>query len=77
MDLQNEILNKIQELNISIKKLRETGSDFALKEKCDALDKAIEYIDIETQGCDKEPIEGSWLYHLYAIRDILGDKENK
>lgn len=33
MDLQNEILNKIQELNISIKKLRETGSDFALKEK--------------------------------------------
>jgi len=37
------------------------------------IDKAIEYINIETQGCDEEPIEGSWLYDLYAIRDILGD----
>lgn len=39
------------------------------------IDKAIKYIDIETKGCDEEPIEGSWLYDLYAIRDILGDKE--
>ena len=39
------------------------------------IDKAIEYINIETQGCDEELIEGSWLYDLYAIRDILGDKE--
>lgn len=41
------------------------------------IDKAIKYIDIETKGCDEEPIEGSWLYDLYAIRDILGDKENE
>lgn len=39
------------------------------------IDKAIKYIDIETQGCDEEPIEGSWLYDLYVIREILGDKE--
>lgn len=43
----------------------------------EVIDKAIEYIDIETKGCDEEPIEGSWLYDLYAIRDILGDKENE
>ena len=45
-----------------------------LKEK---IDKAIKYIDIETNGCDEEPIEGSWLYDLYAIRDILGAKGNE
>ena len=47
------------------------------KKQKEVIDKAIEYIDIETKGCDEEPIEGSWLYDLYAIRDILGDKENE
>lgn len=39
-------------------------------------DKAIEYINIETQGCEENPLEGSWLYDLYLIRDILkGDSD--
>lgn len=33
MDLFNELEQKIKELNISIKKLRETGSNYALAEK--------------------------------------------
>ena len=33
MDLYNELVKKIQELNISIKKLRETGTDFAEAER--------------------------------------------
>ena len=33
MDLFNELTRKIQELNISIKKLRETGTDFAEAER--------------------------------------------
>lgn len=33
MDLQNEIMKKIEELNVSIKKLRETGTDYASKER--------------------------------------------
>ena len=33
MDLVNELKNKIQELNISIKKLRETGTEYAEAEK--------------------------------------------
>ena len=33
MDLYNELMNKIQELNISIKKLRETGTEYAEAEK--------------------------------------------
>ena len=33
MDLVNELKNKIQELNISIKKLRETGTKYAEAEK--------------------------------------------
>ena len=39
------------------------------------IDKTIKYIDIETKDCDEEPIEGSWLYDLYAVRDILGDED--
>lgn len=33
MDLYNELQIKIKELNISIKKLRETGTEYAEKEK--------------------------------------------
>lgn len=33
MDLYNELMNKIQELNISIKKLRETGTEYAEAER--------------------------------------------
>lgn len=33
MDLYNELQQKIKELNISIKKLRETGTEFAEAEK--------------------------------------------
>ena len=33
MDLYNELQQKIKELNISIKKLRETGTDFAEAER--------------------------------------------
>ena len=33
MDLYNELQIKIKELNISIKKLRETGTEFAEKER--------------------------------------------
>lgn len=33
MDLYNELQKKINELNISIKKLRETGTDYAEAEK--------------------------------------------
>lgn len=41
------------------------------------IDKAIKYINIETEGRDENPIEGSWLYNLYAVRDILGDDNNE
>ena len=40
-------------------------------------DKAIEYISNETFGYDKEPVEDSWLYHLYKVREILQDEEVK
>ena len=33
MDLMNELNQKLKELNVSIKKLRETGTDYAEKEK--------------------------------------------
>ena len=33
IDLYNELMNKIQELNISIKKLRETGTEYAEAER--------------------------------------------
>lgn len=33
MDLYNELMQKIKELNISIKKLRETGTEYAEAEK--------------------------------------------
>ena len=33
MDLVNELKNKIQELNISIKKLRQTGTEYAEAER--------------------------------------------
>ena len=33
MDLYNELQQKIKELNISIKKLRETGTEYAEKER--------------------------------------------
>ena len=33
MDLMNELNQKLKELNVSIKKLRETGTDFAEKER--------------------------------------------
>lgn len=48
-----------------------------IDELINKIDKAIEYINKETKGCDREPIEGSWLYDLCTIRDILGDKENE
>lgn len=62
---ETKLINEIKVLEQQCKKQKEV------------IDKAIEYIDIETKGCDEEPIEGSWLYDLYAIRDILGDKENE
>ncbi len=39
------------------------------------IDKAIEYISNETFDYDKEPVEDSWLYHLYKVREILQDEE--
>ena len=33
MDLMNELNQKLKELNVSIKKLRETGTDYAEKER--------------------------------------------
>ena len=33
MELENELNTKLQELNVSIKKLRETGSEYAKAEK--------------------------------------------
>ena len=42
----------------------------------DRINKAIEYIEKETEIYDKNPIEGSWLYNIYQILDLLkGDKE--
>ena len=33
MDLMNELNQKLKELNVSIKKLRETGTEYAEKER--------------------------------------------
>ena len=39
-------------------------------------EKAIEYIEKETEGRDANPIEGSWLYDLLKVKEILkGEKE--
>ncbi len=46
------------------------------KQLKDRINKAIEYIEKETEIYDKNPIEGSWLYNIYKILDLLkGDKE--
>ena len=34
-------------------------------------DKAIKYIEKETEVRDKKPIEGSWLYNLLKVKEIL------
>lgn len=34
-------------------------------------DKAIEYVEEQTEGYDTNPIEGTWLYNIYQIEDIL------
>ena len=44
-----------------------------LKER---IDKAIKYMEKETEGRDANPIEGSWLYDLLKVKEILkGEKE--
>lgn len=49
MDLQNELMNKIQELNISIKKLRETGTEYAEAEKDYKITLRQEALKLRTQ----------------------------
>lgn len=40
------------------------------------IDNAIKYIEKETEGRDANPIEGSWLYDLLKVKEILkGGKE--
>lgn len=47
-----------------------------IKKLEEKIDKAIEYIEKETEGRDSNPIEGSWLYDLLKVKEILkGEKE--
>lgn len=40
------------------------------------IDNAIKYMEKETEGRDANPIEGSWLYDLLKVKEILkGEKE--
>ena len=56
MDLYNDLQQKIKELNISIKKLRETGSDYAEAEKGDFIQIDInQYLEMYN-GSEKQII---------------------
>ena len=44
-----------------------------LKER---IDKAIKYMEKETEGRDSNPIEGSWLYDLLKVKEILKGEKN-
>lgn len=45
------------------------------KELHNKIDKAIEYIEEQTEGYDTNPIEGTWLYDIYKIEEILKDSD--
>ena len=61
-----ELQQKIVELNNINDKLSS-----ALESTEQRIDKSIEYIFKKTNGYDKDPIEGTWLYNLYKVREIL------
>ena len=72
-----KIINNIKDLqqqNSELKNINDKLSS-ALNSAEQRIDKAIEYISNETFDYDKEPVEDSWLYHLYKVREILQDEE--